>query len=202
MIGPPSLFASLLYPAIVQSFDLLYEARHRQLSIAMLRSFLLRRGLDSGRHVSHPDRRLGSIDVLAARPARPHSLPSKISRGETRFVDWLQNLDGDEPVRLWSGRNGLRTIHWTVPHHDSTNRAKGKSLRIEMRADSAVPASEPGTISTALNSSEAAAASRWISSTVLTTAQAHSAGPWPALTCSHTSCLGSLIFSPCRSPPA
>jgi hypothetical protein len=97
-MGPPSLFPSLVCTAIVQSFDLLYEPGHRQLSVTMLRSFFHRRGLNSGRHVSNPYGRLGSIDVLAARPAGPHRLPSKISRGEMRFVDRLQNLNANEPV--------------------------------------------------------------------------------------------------------
>jgi len=139
----------------------MYEPRLRQLSIAMLRPFLHLRGLDSGRHVSHPDRRLGSIDVPAARPARPHGLPSKISKGETRFVDWLQNFHAREPVLAFVVRTKrVRAIHGTVPHHASMNPASGKSLRIETRADSAFPASGPGISSTALNSSEAAAASR------------------------------------------
>jgi len=123
VMGPLSLFASLLYPAIVQSFDLLYEPRHRQLSIAMLRSFLHRRGLYSGRHVSHSDRRLGSIHVLAARTARPHGLPAKITSGETRFVDRLQNLDAHEPILAFVVRTKRATddpLDRTAPRFHET----------------------------------------------------------------------------------
>ena len=54
------------------------QERHRLGAVAMLRALRLHRDDDSGRKMSDADRRLGLVDMLAARALRAHGLDAQI----------------------------------------------------------------------------------------------------------------------------
>ncbi len=111
--------------------------------------------------------------------------------------------------RLCSGRNGLRAVHCTVPRQEVAKEFNTFPPEIETKADCAVPGSGPGSNSITRNSIEAETASCWTFSSTFTTAQAHSDGPCPAVTCNQSSrrtcfscsnfCLVSKMSLQCRS---
>jgi hypothetical protein len=99
----------------------------------------------------------------------------------------ITSIPTNQFFRWCSGRNGLRAAHCTVPLQDAANDSNWIPPEMEINAECAVPGSGPGSISTVLKSMQAANASRCNCSSTLTTAQAHSTGPCPAVICSHSS---------------
>ena len=71
-------------------------------TIAMLRAVVLTIDHDVGRDVGQPDRRLGLVDVLAARPARPQHVDADV-----RFLDLHVDAVVDRRIDIHAGERGV-----------------------------------------------------------------------------------------------
>src|ERR1041384_2963661 len=89
LMRAPALFSGVAVSLRGDLIQLLLEPGQRQLAVTMLGPFFRGRGLDSRREMSYAHRGFRSIDILAARSAGAHRLPSNFFHAKASVVDRL-----------------------------------------------------------------------------------------------------------------
>ena len=151
---------SLTESRCVQLLELLHEPGQGKLAIPVLRALFHCCGFGAGWQMNHPYGRFRFVYVLPTGATGAHGLPADIFRIEAHLIHGLDSIDSNKPILSLV----LRT-EWTPSrplygsNQDAANEFSAAPPEIEINAECAVPASDPGSISTVLNSIETARAS-------------------------------------------